>query len=298
MSEIMGIDVSHYQGKIDWAKVKAQGKRFAIMKCQYEAQSHRADETFEYNYSECGKNGIARGVYLFVASSSIADPIGDAKALLGHLKGRTLEYGIWLDFEANVLRSQGKEKIRELANVYGNIFQKAGYYVGIYCNQDWYNNVIHPELKKRFDFWIARYPRNDIGEYNPNSKLRPTYKEAVAWQYSSKGRVNGITGVVDLDVDFDGQIILDHPRPKTETKPANPYKRTVNLIKKGMKNESVKWLQYALNQYKYGLVVDGDFGQKTYNAVIDFQSKHCYQGKKLIVDGLVGLKTISALENG
>ena len=50
MSEILGIDVSHHQGKIDWAKVAKSGKKFAIMKCQYEAQSHRIDECFEYNY--------------------------------------------------------------------------------------------------------------------------------------------------------------------------------------------------------------------------------------------------------
>ena len=62
MGELFGIDVSHYQGKIDWKKVKGSGKAFAIMKCMYEAQSHRIDETFEENYRQCGIYGIARGV--------------------------------------------------------------------------------------------------------------------------------------------------------------------------------------------------------------------------------------------
>ena len=77
MSEVFGIDVSHYQKSIDWKKVSAQGIKFAIMKCQYEAQSHRIDETFENNYRGAGIYGIARGVYIFIGTQSIADPVAD-----------------------------------------------------------------------------------------------------------------------------------------------------------------------------------------------------------------------------
>ena len=216
MSEVLGIDVSHYQGKIDWEKV-SKSKKFAIMKCMYEAQSHRKDETFEENYRKAGIYGVSRGVYIFIASASIRDPQGDANALLKHLADRPLEYGIWLDFEAAVLRAQGKDKIKDLAYVYANTFRAAGYYVGIYCNKDWYDNVIHDDLKKDFEFWIARYPRNDRGEYNPKSTLKPAYTQAVAWQYSSKGRVDGIAGNVDLDVDFDGIVNLIAKTPYKKT---------------------------------------------------------------------------------
>jgi GH25 family lysozyme M1 (1,4-beta-N-acetylmuramidase) len=215
MGEILGIDVSHYQGKIDWAKVARSGKAFVIMKCQYEAMSHRKDETFDYNYEEAGKNGIARGVYIFIASASMADPAADANALLKNLAGRPLEYGIWIDLEADVVRAKGKAYIRGLVKVYADIFRKAGYFVGIYCNRDWYMNVIHEDLKNNFDFWIARYPKNDTGEYNPYSSLKPSYKIAVAWQYSSKGKVPGIGPVCDLDVDYDGIVRLTAPGRKT-----------------------------------------------------------------------------------
>lgn len=208
MSHVFGIDVSHYQGKIDWKKVAAESKKFAIMKCQYEAQSHRLDETFERNYMHCGIYGISRGVYIFIGSKSICDPVGDAKALLGHLDGRQLEYGIWLDYESESLRVIGKDRIRELTYIYSDIFQQAGYYVGIYCNKYWYDYLIHDDLKKDFEFWIARYPKNDVGQYKSTSQLKPSYSQAVAWQYSSKGHVNGITGNVDLDVDFDGIVNL------------------------------------------------------------------------------------------
>ena len=212
--EVQGIDVSHYQGRIDWQKVADSGKKFAILKCQYEAMSHRLDETFEYNYAEAGKAGLARGVYIFIASASMADPKYDAYCLLQHLKGRKLEYGIWLDLEAEVLRSKGKAYIKGLVNIYAEIFRAAGYYVGIYCNRAWYLSYIHDNLKVHFDFWIARYPREDKGEYNAFSSLRPG-SIAVAWQYSSKGKVPGIGPLVDLDVDYDGVINLANPGRKS-----------------------------------------------------------------------------------
>lgn len=217
MSHVFGVDVSHYQGAVDWIKVKAQGKVFAIMKCMYEAQSHKIDETFENNYNACGNCGISRGVYIFIGSKSIDNPVADAKALLNHLKGRKLEYGIWLDYESAALRAIGKEKIKELTYIYADLFKAAGYYVGIYCNKDWFDNVIHYDLKKEFDFWIARYPKNDSGKFSINSKLKPSYKEAVAWQYSSKGHIDGIGPAVDLDVDFDGIVNLVASDPMRKT---------------------------------------------------------------------------------
>lgn len=223
--EKQGIDVSHYQKTIDWAKVARAGKEFAILKCQYEAQSHRLDETFEYNYAGAGQNGLARGVYIFIASASMADMEGDARSLLKHLNGRKLEYGIWIDLEAQVVRTKGKAYIRGLVNTYANIFRAAGYYVGIYCNRDWYLNVMHDDLKATYDFWIARYPKEDKGIYNPASSLKPPAKMAVAWQYSSKGRVNGISVPVDLDVDFDGIINLAAPDRKTNLQIAEEVKQ-------------------------------------------------------------------------
>lgn len=216
MGEVLGVDVSHYQGDIDWKKVAAADKKFSIIKCMYE-KSRRIDEYFKENYRQCGIYGISRGVYIFIASSSIADPVGDAKALLRHLADRPLEYGIWLDFEADVLRKKGKQKIQDFAYTYANMFRSAGYYTGIYCNKDWYDNVITDMLKEDFEFWIARYPKNDTGQYYPKSSLRPNYRTTVAWQYSSKGHVDGIKGLVDLDVDYDGVVSLIAQEPYKKT---------------------------------------------------------------------------------
>ena len=279
-----GIDVSHYQGKIDWKKVAASGIKFAIMKCQYEAQSHRMDETFEYNYSEAGKVDIARGVYIYIAKASIANPELDAQSLLKHLNGRKLEYGIWLDLEDKSLDVMGKAYIKDLAYKYADIFMKAGYYVGIYCNRDWYIRLIHDDLKQSFDFWIARYPKNDRGIYNEHSTLKPPTNAAVAWQYSSKGHVPGIIGKVDLDVDYDGivNLVFDNVR--------NPYTLSLNELREGNKGESVKWLQWQLNKNGANLTIDGIFGKQTKLAVILFQKDH-----NLIQDGIAGSRTITEL---
>ena len=217
MGEVFGIDVSHHNGRIDWESVARDDKKFAILKCQYEAQSHRIDEYFEYNYAEAGKYGLARGVYIYIARASMENPVADAQALLNHLNGRKLEYGIWLDLEDKSLEAKGKAYILNLAHLYADIFIKAGYYVGIYCNKDWYSRLIHDDLKRDYDFWIARYPRNDAGVYNKNSSLKPSAQWACAWQYSSRGNVPGIKTRVDLDVDFDGIISLmaQTPIPKS-----------------------------------------------------------------------------------
>lgn len=210
-----GVDVSHYQLDIDWKKVKESGKRFAIMKAQYEAKyeakSHKKDEYFEANYKGCADNGIMRGVYIFIGTQSIKDPVLDAQSLLKHLNGRVLEYGIWLDMEAASLRACGKKEITRIANVYANIFERAGYYVGIYSNLDWTKNVLDMKALERFDFWMARYPKNDTGVIKEG--LNPG---GVAWQYSSKGIVPGIKTRCDLDVDFDGIINLGKEKKTNE----------------------------------------------------------------------------------
>lgn len=288
MSEVFGIDVSHHNGSIDWEEVAADDKKFAIMKCQYEAKSHRIDEYFEHNYEGAGRYGIARGVYIYIARASMEDPELDARCLLNHLKNRPLEYGIWLDLEDASLAVKDKSYIRDLVFKYSDIFKKADYYVGIYCNKDWYTRLIHDDLKQAFDFWIARYPSNDTGRYNFSSSLKPL-KYAVAWQYSSKGFVPGIKTRCDLNVDFDGTIkLIASSKPSIAS---NPYQLTASLMKKGSTGESVKWLQWKLNNlFNENLTIDGVFGENTYKAVCKFQ-----KANNLTVDGIVGKNTLTAL---
>mgnify|MGYP002857405187 CR=1 FL=1 len=214
-----GIDVSHYQGSIDWNKVKATGKvTFAIMKAMYES-SKRIDDTFENNYAGATNTGINRGVYNFIGSVSASDVNADVQAFLKILNGRKLEYGIWLDMESDKVRALGKAKVEEIILKETEIFEKAGYSVGIYCNLDWYKNVLTDKVKEIFKgrLWIARYPKNDKGEVVNNLSPKNSCPESIGWQYSSKGSIDGIKGNVDMDV-FWGEL-------KSETIPSETYSR-------------------------------------------------------------------------
>lgn len=196
---ILGIDVSHYQGNIDWGKVRSDNIQFAIMKAMYES-THKPDEYFKSNYLGCVANGIKKGAYIFIGSKSISNPKEDAEAFLDILNGRKLEYGIWLDAESTKVRLLGKNKISDILITEASIFEKAGYQVGIYTNPDWYKNVLDIDLLlNKYPFWVARYPKNDTGVMK-NTLSPKSYAEA--WQYSSKGRVSGIKGNVDLDIDY------------------------------------------------------------------------------------------------
>lgn len=194
-----GIDVSHYQGNIDWKQVKNSGKSFAILKAMYET-THKPDEYFEKNYNGCKQNNIELGVYDFVGSQNIKNPQRDAEDFLRIINGRPLPFGIWIDCESASLRAIGKVNITNLIETEAEIFRRAGYVVGIYCNVDWYKNVLDSAtLKSKYPFWIARYPKNDTG-FKVDGLAPKAYADA--WQYSSKGKVPGISGNVDMDVSY------------------------------------------------------------------------------------------------
>ena len=102
---------------------------------------------------------------------------------------------MWLDLEWSEQRKLGKKKITEIAQAWIRTIQAAGYACGIYCNMDWHKNVLDTDALQ-VPFWIARYPADDSGKLR--EQLRPNRGEC-GWQYSSKGKVTGIAGNVDLN---------------------------------------------------------------------------------------------------
>lgn len=191
--EIKGIDVSAWQGQIDWKTVAAYGMDFAILRIT--EAGNVIDEHFERNYTECQKYNIPTGVYKYSYAMTIAEIQSEARKVVSALNGRKLQYPVWLDLEYNNQRSLGAENIHKMAEAFEKIITAAGYKFGIYCNVDWYMNVICSHLKK-YDFWIARYPANDDGWLQ--ERLRPDF--GVGWQYSSKAKIPGINGTVDRNV--------------------------------------------------------------------------------------------------
>lgn len=190
--ELKGIDVSSWQGKPDWPKVSNSGVKFAILRIH---QKSGVDTSFEHNYKGCKSNGILIGGYKYSYALTPAQAIDEAEDVLSVLGGRGLDFPVFYDLEWSQQRSLGKQAIENVAIAFLTRIKKAGYKVGIYCNLDWYNNVLSDALKQ-YDCWIARYPASDNGSVQ--ERLRPNV--GVGWQYSSKGKVPGISGNVDMDV--------------------------------------------------------------------------------------------------
>lgn len=199
--EIRGIDVSSYQGKPDWAKVKGSGVKFAIIRI---LNSKGVDPSFEHNYAKCVENGIAKGVYRFCYALNVDQARKEAREVLETLNGRYLEMGVWLDLEWSKLRALGSAKVKEIAKAWMQVIRDAGYECNIYCNRDWFKNVCGG---LDAEYWVARYPIEDNGTMK--SSLKPNVGE-IGWQYSSKGRVPGISGNVDMDVWY-GELVVMTP---------------------------------------------------------------------------------------
>lgn len=192
-----GMDVSAYQGVVDFAKAKDAGIKFAILRSTKKDQS--ADEYFERNLSECQRLGIPVSIYKYSRALTVDQARAEAQGVIKLLKGRKLL--VWYDLEDKTQRPLGKLGIQFLANTFMTELFNAGLACGIYCNVDWYNNLMSDYLKQNVAFWVARYKKEDIGAFDPSHK--PTgVKNLYGWQYTSKGSIAGVTGNVDLDVQF------------------------------------------------------------------------------------------------
>ena len=193
MAEYKGIDVSSWQGNIDWQKVADYGMDFCILRIT--EAGNVIDSKFERNIKGCNDHKIPVGVYKYSYAMTVAEIQSEARKVVSVLNGRKIQFPVFLDLEHNHQRALGSESIHTMAEAFRKIIVDAGYKFAIYCNVDWYNTVICSHLKK-YEFWIARYPANDNGTVV--ERLRPDW--GVGWQYSSKGKVSGITGNVDMNV--------------------------------------------------------------------------------------------------
>lgn len=236
--EIRGIDVSAWQGKIDWGTVAAYGMDFVLLRIT--EAGNVIDSFFEKNFSECRKHNIPVGVYKYSYAMTIAEIQNEARKVVSVLNGRKLQYPVWLDLEHNKQRSLGAESIHKMADAFRKIVEAAGYKFGIYCNVDWYMNVICSHLRKH-DFWIARYPAADNGILQ--ERLRPDF--GVGWQYSSKAKIPGINGTVDRNVFYKDYSEGKKEEPEVATK-------TKEQIIQNIRNDAVKFAVGIANDNDHG----------------------------------------------
>ena len=195
-----GIDVSSYQGIIDWSKVKKEGYEFAIIRLGIGDNLNSQDDVrLKNNIDGCKKNGIPYGFYLvsyaerFEGSESVQSEIEHTKRLI---QG-TNPFGIFYDMEIDATSSLGKRTLTNFAIKYCDYFKNLGYQVGVYANKNWFTNYLDYNLlkSKGYKIWLAHYGVNQPG------------LDCDIWQYTDKGVVSGITAnTVDLNIMYNNMI--------------------------------------------------------------------------------------------
>ena len=199
------VDVSSYQGNIDWHSAKDAGIHHAILKII--RKDLKPDTKFEQNWKGCQNANVAvDGVYNYSYATSVEKAKTDAKKVLSVLNGRKCI--VWLDLEDKCQQGLGP-MIKDIINSYQDVILSAGYEFGIYTGPSFFNPFLKPYFPQIecSNFWLARYYNSyrkmDLSvcpneRYNP--KLITGFDSIYAWQYTSSGQVPGISGNVDLSV--------------------------------------------------------------------------------------------------
>ena len=184
-----GIDVSEWQGSIDWKAVKASGVEFAILRAGYGRIASQKDKTFDANYNGYKAAGIPCGVYWYSYATSEEEARQEAAACLEILKGKQFEYPIYYDVEEQKTLQLGKDRVSAIIKAFCSELEKAGYFVGLYMSASPLSSFVTEDVKRRYVVWVAHY-----------GVSKPGYSGAYGmWQKSSTGKVQGIAGNVDLD---------------------------------------------------------------------------------------------------
>lgn len=189
------IDVSEFQGRIDWEKVMHHIDG-AILRCGYGIDcEEQDDEQFKRNADECTRLGIPFGVYLYSYAKTNMQAKLEADHVLRLIKPYKLSYPVYLDLE----ESDTADGAVERAIVFGDIIEKAGYWCGVYANLYWWEVILKNGLE-RFTKWVAQY----------YSECEYTGSHLDIWQYTDQGNVPGISGNVDMNEcyrDFPAEIL-------------------------------------------------------------------------------------------
>lgn len=219
----MIIDVSEHNGNIDWAKVKAAGVTGAIIRCGYGKDLKKQDDKkFTRNMDGAINAGLDIGVYLYSYATNTSSAESEAKHVLRLVDPykANINLPIYYDLEEPGTENAAKAN----AVVFGDIIEKAGYWCGVYASLSWFNTYLSG--LDRFTKWVAAW-----GSNNGKPGTKPTIKNCDLWQYTSKGKVNGISGNVDCNELLNAKIRTEKghtsaPSENTITNPQNNTKPT------------------------------------------------------------------------
>lgn len=214
-----GIDVSKWNGNINWGKVKAAGIDFAIIRAGHGQST--IDAYFRKNADACKRLGIPFGVYWFSYALNAEMARNEARACLAAIKGYNLEYPVFFDYEYDSVTysvkkgvTPTKSSVSIITDTFCLEIERSGYRTGIYTNLDFHKRYLDAALWSNNDMWAARYTTTPVDIAD----------KAELWQYSSSGKVNGISGAVDLDY-----ASVDYPSIITKTQKTDNKQISVNV---------------------------------------------------------------------
>ncbi len=195
----MGIDVSKWNGNIDWNAVKNSGVSYVIIRCGYRGSSTGAlieDPKFRSNIQGASAAGLKVGVYFFTQAVNEVEAVEEASMVASLISGYKISYPVFLDVEPSGGRADsiGKDARTAVCKAFCQTIQNSGYTAGIYANKTWLTSYINTASLTSYKIWLAQYA------------AAPSYSATKydLWQYSSKGSVSGISGSVDLNISYLG----------------------------------------------------------------------------------------------
>ena len=196
-----GIDVSVHNGSIDWNRVKSSGIQFAILRAGYGNSAEQRDKQFEHNYTGAKLAGIPVGAYWYSYAKTPDEARQEAQVCISVLMGKQFEFPVYFDLEQKETLDTGKANCSAMVRAFCDELERAGYWVGLYASRSVLDTHIEEDIKSRYALWIAEWGG------------QMSYGGSVGiWQYSDKGRVNGINGNVDLDeafIDYTGKVMAN-----------------------------------------------------------------------------------------
>ncbi len=195
----LGIDVSKWNGNIDWNAVKNSGVSYVIIRCGYRGSTTGAlieDPMFRSNIKGASAAGLKVGVYFFTQAVNEVEAVEEASMVLGLIKGYNISYPVFLDVEPSNGRGDKIDAGTRTAvcRAFCQTIQNSGYKSGIYANKTWLNSYVDAPSLASYKIWLAQYA------------AAPSYSKTKydMWQYSSKGKVAGISGSVDMNISYMG----------------------------------------------------------------------------------------------
>lgn len=197
-----GIDISEYQENVNYSKLKEQGIEFAIIRLGYGKQINQKDSCFEKHFEGFKNVGIKVGAYLYSYAYVKEGAKLEAENTLKIIQGKQFDLPIFYDMEESKQANLGKDILTDMANEWCRIIKNAGYNAGVYANLNWFRNYLNPyDIKEEGNYiWLALWNNNE----NPNVDFPVDF-----WQYSSKGKLDGIQSFVDMDKSY----TQDFPQP-------------------------------------------------------------------------------------